>query len=479
MQLKRIIALKVIVLLSLVIVAVSAAFAGFSILRNREMSLNLWKTRAAVLVEGIDRLVLWDDRLGIREMIAGEVRNSDVLYYCFLLKGNEPYVSSFETGVPQQLISLRPAGEMIWEFRESGGEVVYDLVLPVKSTGVVLRLGLRRDTIDEKMRPMILTIILIDLISIVVSGFIAVRIARNTTREIDTLAGAIAKYGELTDAEGMQLNPSTSEVSELVSSFKELTKKRREAETNLATLNAQLEHRVTERTAMLTAANKELDAFAYSVSHDLRAPLRGVEGFSVALLDEYGDKLDDTAQGYILRVRKGCVRMGKLIDDLLKLSRITRSEVNRVPVDISRLVEQALQDLQTNEPERAVEIRIEPGITAHADLTLTRSVIENLLGNAWKFTRYAEHPLIEIFTVHRDGERVCCIRDNGAGFNMEYAGKLFMAFQRLHRADEFEGTGIGLASVHRVIMMHGGRIWAEGEEGKGAVFYFTLGEQDT
>jgi light-regulated signal transduction histidine kinase (bacteriophytochrome) len=168
--------------------------------------------------------------------------------------------------------------------------------------------------------------------------------------------------------------------------------------------------------------------------------------------------------------------MGRLIDDLLKLSRITRSEVNRIPINLSRMLEQAIQDLQTENPDRKVDIDIEPGVTANADLTLTRSVIENLVGNAWKFTRYTEKPLIRFFTMKNDGKRIYCIRDNGAGFNMEYADKLFMAFQRLHRADEFEGTGIGLASVHRIILMHGGKIWAEAEEGKGSTFYFTLGE---
>jgi PAS domain S-box-containing protein len=250
---------------------------------------------------------------------------------------------------------------------------------------------------------------------------------------------------------------------------------RKEAQEEAVSLNEDLER---QRLA-LVASNKELDAFAYSVSHDLRAPLRGVDGFSHALLDEYADKLDETGKDYINRIRKGCVRMGRLIDDLLQLSRIARSELNRIPVDLSRMAEQVIATLQMSEPGREIEVHIDSGMAANADLTLIRSVVENLLGNAWKFTRNTVRPLIQFSLFHENGAATYCVKDNGAGFNMEYANKLFTAFQRLHRQDEFEGTGIGLASVQRVISMHGGKIRAEGEEGKGAAFYFTLGDSET
>ena len=250
---------------------------------------------------------------------------------------------------------------------------------------------------------------------------------------------------------------------------------RKEAEEKAVFLNRDLER----QKSALEATNKELDAFAYSVSHDLRAPLRGVDGFSHALLDEYADKLDETGKDYLNRVRKGCVRMGNLIDDLLKLSRITRSEVDRIPVNLSRLAKETIQTFQQSEPDRDVAVRIEAGMAANADLTLIRSVLENLLGNAWKFTRNTAVPTIEFSVMHKEGECIYFVKDNGAGFNMEYSGKLFAVFQRLHRADEFEGTGIGLSSVQRIIVMHGGKIWAEGEEGKGATFYFTLGGTTT
>jgi signal transduction histidine kinase len=477
MQLKRVIALKVIALLTFMIVAVSSAYGYFTITRHREMTRDLWKTRSLVLAEGFKRLVLWDDRLAIRELMLSEMHGSDVLLYCMLLRGGNPYVDTFEKGVPPALLRQRPPpdGQPVWEFQDSKGMVVYDIATSVDDSGTVLRLGLKRSVIDDKMRPLLVSILLIGLLSIVTSSYLAVRIARRTTREVDTLAESIRKFGELNDVDGLVINATTSEITALVDSFKALSAKRKEAEIALAALNVQLEQRVNERTALLTATNKELESFAYSVSHDLRAPLRGVEGFSSALFEEYADKLDETGKDYINRVRKGCVRMGRLIDDILKLSRITRSEINRIPVDLSRMAEQVLLDLQTREPDRQVDVHITAGLTANADLTLIRSVMENLLGNAWKFTRDTAKPAIQFSALQTDGQCVYFIRDNGAGFNMEYADKLFSPFQRLHRTDEFEGTGIGLASVQRVLLMHGGKIWAEAAVGQGATFYFTLG----
>jgi signal transduction histidine kinase len=476
MKLKEIIALKVIALLTLMIIAVSTANAYYAIMRNRTMTLNLWKTRSLVLAEGFKRLILWDDRLAIKQMMLSEKQGNDTLLYCFLVKGETPYVYTFETGVPPALLQQRPpaTGQPVWEFQDKERMVAYDIATIIDNSGTTLHLGLKRSAIDEKMQPLITAIVLIGLFTIAISSFLAVRIARRTTREVDTLAAAISRYGELNDDNGLTIDATTSEISDLVSSFKQLTARRKTAEMELAALNAQLEMRVTERTAQLTAANKELDSFAYSVSHDLRAPLRGVEGFSYALLEEYADKLDETGKDYINRIRKGCVRMGKLIDDLLKLSRITRSEINRTSVDLVKVAEQAIMDLKNNDPDREVEIRIEPGMTAIADLTLIRTVLENLLGNAWKFTRNVARPVIQFSSMKKDKTCIYCIKDNGAGFNMEYADKLFLPFQRLHRTDEFEGTGIGLASVHRVLLMHGGKIWAESEEGIGSTFYFTL-----
>jgi signal transduction histidine kinase len=237
---------------------------------------------------------------------------------------------------------------------------------------------------------------------------------------------------------------------------------------------AELEEHVAERTAELAALNAELEAFAYSVSHDLRAPLRGINGFSQALLEDYADKLDAEGQDYLRRVLAASQHMGQLIDDLLKLSRVTRAEAYHETVELSALAQMIATELQHQEPERQVEFVIEDGLTAKGDSRLLRVVLENLIGNAWKFTAKKPRARIEFGDERLNGRRAYFVRDDGVGFDMAYADKLFGAFQRLHSATEFDGTGIGLASVQRIIHRHGGRVWAEGELEQGATFFFTL-----
>jgi signal transduction histidine kinase len=240
-------------------------------------------------------------------------------------------------------------------------------------------------------------------------------------------------------------------------------------------LYADLEHRVQERTAQLEHTNKELEAFSYSVSHDLRAPLRSIDGFSQALAEDLGDKLDPTSAGYLQRVRGAAKRMSDLIDDLLELSRTSRANIERQDVDVTALALDVAQTLEKREPARHVSLEVQPGLHAHADPRLLRVVFENLLGNAWKFTGKQAEARVEIAAeTGEPGEQVFRVRDNGAGFDMQFSAKLFAPFQRLHDAREFTGTGVGLATVQRIVHRHGGRIWAEGHPGEGAVFRFTL-----
>ncbi|HEX7004227.1 MAG TPA: ATP-binding protein [Trueperaceae bacterium] len=236
-------------------------------------------------------------------------------------------------------------------------------------------------------------------------------------------------------------------------------------------LNAELEERVEARTEELQSAITELESFTYSASHDLRAPLRGINGFSQALIEDYADELDGTAREYLQRIHAGAVRMGELIDDLLALSRISRIDFILETVDLTALAHTAIEAQRLAEPERNVEVRVEEGLTACADARLLLIALENLIGNAWKFTREKERALIE---VGRNEDGIFFVRDNGAGFDMRYANKLFVPFQRLHPADSFGGTGIGLATSRRILERLGGKLWGEGEEGKGATFYFTL-----
>jgi PAS domain S-box-containing protein len=232
--------------------------------------------------------------------------------------------------------------------------------------------------------------------------------------------------------------------------------------------------RLEQSSTQLAATNKELEAFSYSVSHDLRSPLRSIDGFSQALLEDYQEKLDETGRDYLKRLRNASQKMGDLIDGILKLSRLTRSETHQEPTNLSVLAEEIANRLQEIQPERRVKFAIEKDVIANGDPQLLRVLLENLLGNAWKFTGKKPQGKIEFSTERNNGKKAYFIRDNGAGFDMTYAHKLFGAFQRLHEATEFPGTGIGLATVQRIINRHGGSIWAEGAVGKGATFHFTL-----
>src|SRR5579863_6031257 len=275
-----------------------------------------------------------------------------------------------------------------------------------------------------------------------------------------------------------------------VAAFRDVTR-RKSDQREIQELNDELELRVVERTAQLEAANKELEAFSYSVSHDLRAPLRHIGGFSKLLLEEFGATLDSTAQHYLDRIQSGTQRMGMLVDELLNLARVGRHALNRQPTRLNSIVAEVMAMLQPESEGRQVEWVISELPQVECDPVLVKQIFQNLLANALKFTRPradgngiapvgtpapALRTVIEISHKEKeeDGQPVFMVRDNGIGFNMKYVNKLFGVFQRLHRPEHFEGTGIGLATVQRIVQKHGGRVWAEGEVDKGAAFYFTL-----
>jgi PAS domain S-box-containing protein len=297
-----------------------------------------------------------------------------------------------------------------------------------------------------------------------------------TVEHFDTLR--MAKDGHLIDI-SVTVSPIKDKTGKIIGASKvarDITE-RKKAEQEIRDLNISLEKRVAERTSELEAANKELEAFSYSVSHDLRAPLRAVDGFSQAVLEDYGPQLPDEGRRYLQTIREGSQRMGVLIDDLLTFSRLSRAPLKKQEVKTGKLVCHALEDLHSQQEGRQVDIRIGDLPACQGDPALLNQVWVNLLSNALKYTRQRETAVIEIGCKVEGRENVYFVRDNGAGFDMRYAHKLFGVFQRLHRADEFEGTGVGLAIVQRVIHRHGGRIWVDATVDRGATFYFTLKER--
>ncbi|PSB20466.1 histidine kinase [filamentous cyanobacterium CCP2] len=267
--------------------------------------------------------------------------------------------------------------------------------------------------------------------------------------------------------------------AELMAELRAEVAERQQAEQRAQELNQGLRQAIVE----LKAVNRELEAFSYSVSHDLRAPLRSIDGFSQALLEDCLDQLDTTGQDYLRRIRSASQRMGQLIDDLLTLSRVTRSDMRREAVDLSQLASRICTQLQHAQPDRQVEFVIQTGLVTQGDVRLLQVVLENLLNNAWKFTSRQMQGKIEFGAIQanaaapENGIPIYFVRDDGVGFDMAYVDKLFKPFQRLHRMHEFPGNGIGLATVQRVVHRHGGRVWAEGTSEQGATFYFTLAEE--
>jgi light-regulated signal transduction histidine kinase (bacteriophytochrome) len=264
------------------------------------------------------------------------------------------------------------------------------------------------------------------------------------------------------------------QVRDLIEEQKRAAEALRSSRQEVMELNADLEQRVAHRTAELSAANSELEAFCYSVSHDLRAPLRAIDGFALTVLDHCNGSLDETARSYIDRARKAAHRMQRLIDDLLGLSRLSRAQMTFDHVDLTSLANSVIHELRQGDPERAVEVRVGSGLKVWGDAALLRIALDNLLSNAWKFTARREGPMIEFGSMTEKGVSVFFVRDNGAGFDMAYSSKLFVPFQRLHTNHDFQGSGIGLAIVQRIIRRHEGDIWADGKPGQGASFYFRL-----
>ncbi|MDE3151199.1 MAG: HAMP domain-containing protein [Gemmatimonadota bacterium] len=309
-------------------------------------------------------------------------------------------------------------------------------------------------------------LILITAVLVLIGGAWGWAISRSLTRPLTRLADAAGTIAAGDYSRRVALERH-DEIGEVGAAFNHM------ADT-VERMHGQLEREVAERTTDLQVVNRELEAFSYSVSHDLRAPLRSIDGFSQALLEDYGDVVDAAGRRHLERVRAASQRMGALIDDLLGLARVARGAVALAPVDLSEMAAEIVSELRERDPERAVTVDIAPGMVAQGDRRLLHVALSNLLQNAWKFTRRSAAAHVEFGRAERDAETAYFVRDNGVGFDMQYADKLFAPFQRLHSFEDFEGTGIGLATVQRVVHRHGGIVWAEAAVDRGATIWFTL-----
>jgi signal transduction histidine kinase len=311
-------------------------------------------------------------------------------------------------------------------------------------------------------------------LSMALALLVSVYLRRSITQPIVELADVAVRVTRDRDYSVRARVSGEGELASLMRSFNEMLDEIRQRDHSLQESYDRLDQRVQERTAELGTLNKELEAFCYSVSHDLRSPLRSIDGFSLALVEDHGDALPPDAQDYLHRIRAATQRMGLLIDDLLNLSRITRANLHTENVDLSSVARSVVAELSAGQPGRDVALTIQEGMTASADTRLVRVIYDNLLGNAWKFTSKKPDARIDVGAANRGGTPVYFVKDNGAGFDQAYADRLFGVFQRLHAMTEFPGTGVGLAIVDRIVRRHGGRVWADGAVGRGATFYFTL-----
>jgi signal transduction histidine kinase len=354
-------------------------------------------------------------------------------------------------------------------FRSTGLEVASPVEVGGQVIGVV-EFGFSGEGLDQEIRAIVLQHVWQGVALMAIGGALAYALARRVTNPLQALAQVSEEIGR-GNMETPVAARGAREVALLAVTLEQMR-------VELKRLYAGLEERVQERTHELAAANKELEAFSYSVAHDLRSPLQTIDGFSHALAEDYSSALDEQGRDYLDRVRAAARRMAQLIDDLLRLSRMTLSEMSRGPVDLSAIASDIVVGLKSSQPQRPVDFAIQGGLNAYGDARLLRVMLENLLGNAWKFTGDRAHPLIEMGKAEVDGRPAFFVRDNGAGFDASYADRLFGPFQRLHSSAEFEGHGIGLATVQRIVQRHGGRVWAESELGRGATFYFVLPTND-
>jgi signal transduction histidine kinase len=453
-----------------------ASFIAYDLVSFRQATIYNLSIQAQIAGSNAVSALLFDDQSSAEKTLSALQVSPNIISAGILALDGKPFAAYSRDNSERTPELPRLATGQSETYRFSGGTVVLvrSIVFQGKSTGTIyIQSGL--EALYSRLR----LYAGISAIVLAVSLLVALLISPIFQREI---AGPIVQLAEIAQLVSRDKNysvraapaDSCDEVSVLVGAFNGMLSQIQERERALQKAHDELEQRVQERTTELDNTNKELEAFSYSVSHDLRAPLRAIDGFSQALLEDYSEKLDSSGQDHLQRVRLAAQRMSSLIDDLLNLSRVTRSEMRREKLDLSAVVRSIAEELQRGTPSRKVTFVIADGLKVEGDSRLLRVAIENLLGNAWKYTSSHDSARIEFGLHQPNGQPAYFIRDDGAGFDPLYSNRLFGAFQRLHSMAEFPGTGIGLATVQRIIRRHGGDIWAEGAVEKGATFYFTL-----
>ncbi|PYO87503.1 MAG: histidine kinase [Gemmatimonadetes bacterium] len=478
-RIKRKLTAILLLISGLVLSLTSAAFVTYEVVTNRETIKIHLATRSRILAANSTAALAFANETDAKEMLAA-LRFDPHMVAAALYDRDGRVLATYPVAASADLVPAAPQPD---GYRFEGGRLVG--FTPV-AQGANQRLGtlyIASDTkaVSDALRLSGIVAIVVLAIALLAAYALATALQGRISAPILALAETATAASTRQDYSLRAPKFGEDELGTLTDAFNQMLGRIEEQKKELQQHATRLEQRVAERTrelekraAELLAANNELDAFAYSVSHDLRAPLRSIDGFSQVLLEDYATQLGDGGRDSLHRVRAASQRMATLIDDLLKLARVTRAEMRTERVDLSAIARDIVVDIQRAAPDHTVEFAVSPGLEAQGDSRLLRVVLDNLLRNGWKYSSKRPHARVEFHALDENGERVFVVKDNGAGFDMRYADKLFGVFQRLHSAAEFEGTGVGLATVRRIISRHGGRIWAEGVVDQGATFYFTL-----